>query len=91
MSQTTKHTFSIHAPEGWPTVIGRNIMFVSVMASTAAIGWLLHSEAVQWLAALLFLFLIIVKSAGFKTYYTIAEARAALDEIERDMRREAKP
>lgn len=65
--------------ESWATDASTFALVVGLIG----IGWLLGSNAMQWLGAL-FAFLTILARAMTERVYTIAEARAELDRIERE-------
>jgi hypothetical protein len=47
------------------------------------VGWLLDSQALQWIAGLMFIIGVLFRSLrGMKYHYTVASARAELDRIE---------
>lgn len=59
---------------------------LAVGAVFVGLGVLLKSEAMQWLGAILTMLSVFARAIGMKRIFTIAEARAELDRIEREAR-----
>lgn len=58
----------------------------AVGAIFVVLGMLMASEAMQWLGAFLTILNVFVRAHGVRRIFTIAEARAELDRIEREAR-----
>lgn len=59
---------------------------LAVGAVFVGLGVLLKSDAMQWLGAILTMLNVFARAMGMRQVFTIAEARAELDRIEREAR-----